>query len=341
MLLLFTTIFLILFYHKKIIYHNKDMSIPVAIGSFTSKADFQRKKQDQKKLLKLQTQLNTAADKASTRISELMEGVKPAALPEVQVSEVLQDINAQREIAVQNSDEILSKRESRAFVNNYLTSLDELVLFNRNFEDFRSEVSGTSQLDAPYLNILWERFKRQLYAGTSDYASLTRLQDEVDQMARDILAMAEGLLPDADYLNLEQAVQDAARRFDLKELKRLRKRAMGIEEQGQQKQRAEKAIKRIRTSRQAEARRQMEAEDVNVPEPSPSRTSDVMNRVAMASSYDDFSSDFRQSSLGNPYNALRREWKLLPADVKQQFSPAPKTADAYFAVFKNLASRKR
>lgn len=229
------------------------MAVPLLIGNFKSKADYERKLSDQKKLLKLQTKLNKEADQASFEMQQMMEGVKPAAQPPRQVAEELQDYNLQRQNAIASADEKLTKADARAFVDTYLTTLDELVEFNRNAAGFLAEIENVDLVDARFMKTLYDRYMRQQYAGTSDLASLTTLQDEVDQVARDVLTMSEGGLTATDYAALEKAVEAASRRFDLKELKRLRRRAMGVVEKEAQAARAEEAIKRIKKQRAASA----------------------------------------------------------------------------------------
>ena len=236
------------------------MAVPLLIGNFKSKADYERKLSDQKKLLKLQTKLNKEADQASFEMQQMMEGVKPAAQPPRQIAEELQDYNLQRQNAIASADEKLTKADARAFVDTYLTTLDELVEFNRNAAGFLAEIENVDLVDARFMKTLYDRYMRQQYAGTSDLASLTTLQDEVDQVARDVLAMSEGGLTATDYAALEKAVEAASRRFDLKELKRLRRRAMGLVEKEEQAARAEEAIKRIKKQRAASAVKAKEQE---------------------------------------------------------------------------------
>lgn len=236
------------------------MAVPLLIGNFKSKADYERKLSDQKKLLKLQTKLNKEADQASFEMQQIMEGVKPAAQPPRQVAEELLDYNLQRQNAIASADEKLTRADARAFVDTYLTTLDDLVEFNRNAAGFLAEIENVDLVDARFMKTLYDRYMRQQYAGTSDLASLTTLQDEVDQVARDVLAMSEGGLTATDYANLEKAVEAASRRFDLKELKRLRRRAMGLVEKEEQAARGEEAIKRIKKQRAASAVKAKEQE---------------------------------------------------------------------------------
>ena len=242
------------------------MAVPLLIGNFKSKADYERKLSDQKKLLKLQTKLNKEADQASFEMQQMMEGVKPAAQPPRQVAEELQDYNLQRQNAIASADEKLTKADARAFVDTYLTTLDELVEFNRNAAGFLAEIENVDLVDARFMKTLYDRYMRQQYAGTSDLASLTTLQDEVDQVARDVLTMSEGGLTATDYAALEKAVEAASRRFDLKELKRLRRRAMGLpEREAQQARAAARISERARAPRPprrptiAQQRRETEA----------------------------------------------------------------------------------
>lgn len=245
----------------------KEMSVPLLIGNFKSEADYRRKVIDQNKLIRLQSKLNTEADKASLLQRQTMElGLKPAPAPEVEVSAAIQDYNQQRTMAIASADEVLSKRDATSFVDTYLKTLDNFVMFNRYWDDFKQSIANIRLIDASYMNTLWTKFQKQIYAGTSDVASLTRVQDEVDKIARDILALVEG---EANYVAIEKEVMDASRRFDLEALKKLKKKAIGTEQRKEQKEKGEKAIKRIRESRQKAEMIQMQAEDKPKPTSKP------------------------------------------------------------------------
>lgn len=211
------------------------MSVPLLIGNFKSEADYRRKVADQKKLLQLQSKLNTEADKASLQQAQIMEGVVPGVVPEIDISQVLLDYNQQRQDAIVNADEVMTKRDAMTFVDTYLQTLDDLVSFNRNFGTFQESISGIKLIDPAYMNQLWTKFQAQLFAGTSDLASLTTIQGEVDQIARDILSMVEG---EPDYATIEAQVTEAARKFDVAALKRMRRRAMAVPEREAQQARA-------------------------------------------------------------------------------------------------------
>jgi hypothetical protein len=227
------------FYH---IYKEKNttMSVPYLPGRFTSKADFQRKKADQNKLLKLQIALNTEADKASLRKQAMMEGIRPAPIPEVEVSETLLDYNTQRQQAIENAKEVLKAKNATIFVDTYLKDLDMIVQFNRYWDDFQEGIKNIKLIDAPYMDKLWKKFMRQIEAATSGYASVGEFQAEIDQAARDILAMLEGNISDAEFASIETQVEDAARRFDLETLRTLRKKAVRQAAQAEARQRAQR-----------------------------------------------------------------------------------------------------
>jgi hypothetical protein len=233
------------------------MSVPYLVGNFTSKADYDRKKADLKKLLKLQIALNTEADRASMRTAGIMEGVRPAPIPEVEVSETLLDYNAQRQQAIEYAKEKLKATDALTFVDKYLKDLDDLVEFNRSWGDFQEAIQNVQMVDASYMNTLWKKFLKQAAAGSSDYASVANLQQEVDQAARDILAMLEGVVSDAEYASMEQKVQDAAKKYDLDALRQLKKIAVRRAAQGETQQRAEagarSAIARAQTRASEEA----------------------------------------------------------------------------------------
>lgn len=211
------------------------MSVPLLIGNFKSEADYRRKVADQKKLLQLQSKLNTEADKASLQQAQIMEGVVPGVVPDIDISQTLLDYNQQRQDAIVNADEVMTKRDAMTFVDTYLQTLDDLVSFNRNFGSFQESISGIKLIDPAYMNQLWQKFQAQLFAGTSDLASLTTIQGEVDQIARDILSMVEG---EPDYAAIEAQVKEAARKFDVATLKRLRRKAMAVPEREAQQARA-------------------------------------------------------------------------------------------------------
>jgi len=218
------------------------MSVPLLIGNFKSEADYRRKLADQQKLLKLQTKLNTSASKSSLQMAQIMNGVIPAAVPEEDVSVTLQDINRQRQDAIIVASEVMTRRNAFRFVDTYLKTLDDLVMFNQYWGQFSDSISGIKNIDPLFMNTLWRKFERQVLAGTSDLASLTTLQDEVDSLARDVLAMAEG---DPNYRTIETQVKEASRNFDIKALQRLRRKAMGIVEREAQRVRAEETLQRL------------------------------------------------------------------------------------------------
>lgn len=240
----------------------------MSIGNFKSKADYDRKVSDYMKFLKLQASLNERGEKASELTQRYIEGVKPAPQPFRSTEEELADENAQRELAIENVLEAMPKRpEAASFVGMYLRTPEELANFNRNWGAFSSAIAGIQLITPQYLNTLWQKFKRQQFAGTSDVASIADLQDEVNQIALDIKAIIEGWTDIVSQSRLERAVDDAATRFDLETLRALKRQAELIvaREEGRAatERRGEARAKEITTTSQqrlAAARREAAAE---------------------------------------------------------------------------------
>ena len=140
------------------------MSVPFLPGSFKSKADRDEKIRYYNSLLKFRSRLNTENEVFSQIIQEQMEeGTPSAPSPSVPLEERLADINFQRQQAITNSRTVLRPDEATAFVTSYLTTLDELVLYNQRFNDFfKKKLENIRFITPMFLNQQWEQYKASL-----------------------------------------------------------------------------------------------------------------------------------------------------------------------------------
>lgn len=140
------------------------MSVPFLVGNFKSEQDKQDKLRYYEDTLRFRARLNLANEKFSAIIQDQAdEGTPSAPKPLVSVEERLADLNFQRQTAIASLKALLSANEATSFVNSYLTSLDELVLFNRRFNDFFKRKLENLKLVTPlYLNQQWDDYKAGL-----------------------------------------------------------------------------------------------------------------------------------------------------------------------------------
>lgn len=140
------------------------MSVPLTIGSFKNKEDYDRKLSDYHKLLTLQVKLNKDREKGLV-MGELYDmGVKPAPEPYESTERMLENTNNQRNMAIGNAVEMMSKTDAVDFVNKYLPTLSVLKEFNQYWDDFHSTIhtiQGT--ITPPQLYSLWNRFRKVVY----------------------------------------------------------------------------------------------------------------------------------------------------------------------------------
>lgn len=201
------------------------MSVPITLGSFTSKGDYQRKYNDYMKLLKLQSNLNAEGEKASVLTQLYYDNeVNPPPGQFVATEDELAQENQQREIALQNLKEKMKPSEATNFISKYLGDLEELNLFNQYWGDFKEEIKGVKFISADFMNNLWDRYTKALYAGTSEVASITQQQSELDRVGRDLKVELEGQSrTPVDFAEKEKQIDDAVRRFDVAKLGQLKR----------------------------------------------------------------------------------------------------------------------
>lgn len=197
------------------------MSVPFLVGGIKSKADYDRKVDDYKRLLRLRARLNTIGEKGSNLGDQIYKGevIQPP-MPFISEEEISADVNTQRGLAIDSvEDYMVSRGDAVNFVNKFLTNLISLQEFNSFFNEFSSGLSGNY---TPFqMNVAWEKFKKQYYAGTSDIASLSDLQEEIDQLSLDILGAVEG--DPVEFAKFQKVVQDASRRYDVNTLRKIKK----------------------------------------------------------------------------------------------------------------------
>lgn len=201
------------------------MSVPLLIGSFSSKADYERKLRDQRKLLRIQAGLNQNAEKANLAVQSFVDGAKPAPEPFESIEEKISNTNQLRANAIDSLQNILSASEANNFVGTYLDTAEELVQFNRFFGDFSDKIKGIKLLTPSYLNSLWERYKATLVAGTTERGSIANVQSQVNDLSQSIFDK----LDDAPFSPTERddfakQVEVARSAFDIDTLKRLEAR---------------------------------------------------------------------------------------------------------------------
>jgi hypothetical protein len=140
------------------------MSVPFLPGSFKSKTDRDEKLRYYNSLLKFRSRLNTQNEAYSQIIQEQMEeGTPSTPSPYVPLEERLADINFQRQQAITNTNTVLRPDEATAFVSSYLTTLDELVLYNQRFNEFfRKKLENIRFITPLFLNQQWEQYKASL-----------------------------------------------------------------------------------------------------------------------------------------------------------------------------------
>lgn len=140
------------------------MSVPLTIGSFKNKEDYDRKLSDYHKLLTLQIKMNKDRERGLVMGELYNMGVKPAPEPYQSTEEILTDTNNQRNMAIGNAVEMMSKTDAVDFVNKYLSTLSVLKEFNHYWDDFHSTIhtiQGT--ITPPQLYSLWNRFRKVVY----------------------------------------------------------------------------------------------------------------------------------------------------------------------------------
>lgn len=274
----------------------------MSIGNFKSKADYDRKVSDYMKFLKLQASLNERGEKASELTQRYIEGVKPAPAPFRSTEEELADENAQRELAIENVLEAMPKRpEAANFVGMYLRTPEELANFNRNWGAFSSAIAGIQLITPQYLNTLWKKFQRQQLAGTSDVASIADIQDEVNQIALDIKELIADWVDPVTQARLERAVDDAAVRFDLPLLRRLKTEVESIIAQETPRAEKERSQQRAGTFKKV------------LPSAAAAEPSRAPRRGAAAT---DAWNQFRTTNAGLGYSMkeLGQAWRAMGAD---------------------------
>lgn len=206
------------------------MSVPFLPGSFKSKADRDQKLRYYNSLLKFRSRLNTENEAYSQIIQELMEeGVPSAPTPSVPVEQQLSDINYQRQQAINNTKKVLRPDESASFVNTYLNTLDELILYNRRFNDFFKKRLENIRLITPiFLKQQWEQYKASLPATTETSTETEKTEDVFQQNLENI---KESILQAVSYDNyrglLETKVPSLGRQDAYRWLKQYGKMVVG------------------------------------------------------------------------------------------------------------------
>lgn len=144
------------------------MSVPYLPGNFKSKEDEQEKIRYYEALLELRRRLNLENEKSSEFIQEQMDtGVPTAPVPYRPIEEQINDMNSQRRLAIKNAQITLSPGDASQFVNTYLNSLNELVLFNRYYEKFFNKYLKDVRMVTPFfMNQQWNKFKGDLASTT-------------------------------------------------------------------------------------------------------------------------------------------------------------------------------
>lgn len=166
------------------------MSVSLNIGSFQNPADRNRKEQQYKEYLRLQSKLNEKSEKAFGELARnTVMGIKPAPLQYKSTEEEFQDEVAQRELAVKNLREIMPREGLQGL--SYLPTINDLNLFNRSFPDFKQKISNQKFITPIFFGQLWEQYKDYLastnYTGISIPLTQTGLEHTLRQVMNVIL----------------------------------------------------------------------------------------------------------------------------------------------------------
>lgn len=192
------------------------MSISVSLGSFKNPQDKRRKEKEYQEYLKYQTKVNQQSEVSNDLYSKnLRQGIQPAVVPYKSTEEELQDISAQRELAVSHLREIMKRNSLDAL--QYLNTLDELNLFNRNWNDFKTQIKGQQFITPTIFGELWQRYKDLLASTGASKTGITipLTQTDLDlrlrQLGRQInqSARERGKYTAKQLSDLEQRVKQA------------------------------------------------------------------------------------------------------------------------------------
>lgn len=137
------------------------MSVPFLPGSFKSNADRDEKIKYYNTLLKFRSRLNLNNEKYSQIIQEQMEeGTPSTPFPIIPLEARYDNLNSQRQAAIKAVASITKQEQANQFVHAYLNSLEEIVLFNKQFQDFyRQKLQNTRNITPFWLNQQWEQYK--------------------------------------------------------------------------------------------------------------------------------------------------------------------------------------
>ena len=162
------------------------MSVSLNIGSFQNPADRTRKEQQYKEYLRLQSKLNEKSEKAMGELARNNAmGIKPGVSPYKSTEEELQDEVAQRELAVKNLREIMPREGLQGLT--YLPTLDDLVMFNKNFPDFKQKVANQRFITPAFFGQLWEQYKDYLASTNNTGISIPLTQTALEESLRRVV----------------------------------------------------------------------------------------------------------------------------------------------------------
>lgn len=105
----------------------------------------------------------------STKVRNVPAPKLPYQYPSLQIeapitaSDQLSQQGNQKAIAYQHASTVMKGSDALEFVNNYLTTLPELNLFNQTFQNFKNKsLEGLTMLTPSLLNTRWEKYKKEI-----------------------------------------------------------------------------------------------------------------------------------------------------------------------------------
>lgn len=136
-------------------------------GSFRSNADKAKKLKSYQDTLDLQIELSKNQEIKSKQYQRNLDlGIGPELQPIRSVEQELEDITLQKNMALKHLQTILPK-DAIGALNVLGEDIDEVVLFNRNWEGFREKTRNQKLISKAYFRVLWDRYKDYL-ASTGD-----------------------------------------------------------------------------------------------------------------------------------------------------------------------------
>jgi hypothetical protein len=135
--------------------------------NFTSGADEAYQYKRYMDLLNLQTRLQAQAETSLNEFADTYAGKSTAPVQtEEDFNIKLEDEFKQKDLAITNARTVMRMDFAKEFVNNYLNDLDEYVLFNQSFPNFKENyLSGFTMITPTLMNKRWELFKDDLETG--------------------------------------------------------------------------------------------------------------------------------------------------------------------------------